>query len=767
MSQDLLVALEAALTDEERAVYDDLVAQLQIPGANVRAIQSQFFAWAGPVVSRIGEKHPGKTWGMLMRKKVAKKQPPAVRPLPEIADVLPYPLGLRLRQLLLANRRRQEGESEPQFPFEVCAVMGVVVRLSALILIRAYVESGRNNAQSNDLIVTKLRAPSDGGWLEVSQRLGKSLKGRGASPLADLVQTALTSSPALDPSVKKKAGGAKTAGAALQQLIKFRNDLVHGEPITDGMLERAMALLELVVRGFAPLATHALRVRHKGKTWSLNGNVPTPVTDDPSLPEDEPCLVPADNAHAPLSLSPLLRFRAGEGAEDVDVDFDELFFLNAGSLQRLSYIGYRAAGQVDGKSLGSYEAFKQFMRKIPTPPMPVDPCLDFSGLMVSHSRLFVGRGTVLAEIAAVVHNRPGQYAVLKALAGMGKSAIFATILQEVTNRTLPESERIETPASAVVRDDDRWVFHFCMPTDGRNSPTVALRSLIAQICDAFSLPRKKWLSHDLEELKDDKFPGLLAAVSGCLEGDSRLVVVVDALDEGFGAEKDSVAACIPTGTYENVLFLLSYRVNQLGENSRVEKELVPVAQERRIQLETADPLAGLTRADVVQFLDKVSGMHGQGAVPVSVVAAVWDAASRDAREGAPAADPFYLRFVANGVQSGSIRLARSETVPESLDDAFEEMWMALPTGRDFLCHRVLLTLGIMREYGDDELFATLFNRTRAAEDRLLPDDVAAVRVKAGKLLVYDGDRYGLFHDRFRTFLVGEQPDPIAEALGTA
>ena len=51
-----------------------------------------------------------------------------------------------------------------------------------------------------------------------------------------------------------------------------------------------------------------------------------------------------------------------------------------------------------------------------------------------------------------------------------------------------------------------------------------------------------------------------------------------------------------------------------------------------------------------------------------------------------------------------------------------------------------------------------------AGERLTPDDVASVRVKASKLLVYDEDRYGLFHDNFRVFLVGEQKDPIAEAL---
>ncbi len=91
--------------------------------------------------------------------------------------------------------------------------------------------------------------------------------------------------------------------------------------------------------------------------------------------------------------------------------------------------------------------------------------------------------------------------------------------------------------------------------------------------------------------------------------------------------------------------------------------------------------------------------------------------------------------------------------------------MGLPTDKDFLAHRVLLNLAIMREMGDDALFAALFNRERPRDQQLMPDDIAVLRVKAGKLLVYDGDRYGLFHDRFRRFLVGEQKDPIAVALG--
>ena len=115
----------------------------------------------------------------------------------------------------------------------------------------------------------------------------------------------------------------------------------------------------------------------------------------------------------------------------------------------------------------------------------------------------MGRGELLDELTGLVVADGNQYIVLKALAGMGKSAILATLLQAVRNQTLDEGQRTPTVADALIRPQDKWAFHFCMPTDGRNSPTVALRSLIAQICDRFELKRKTWLSHDLDELKDE------------------------------------------------------------------------------------------------------------------------------------------------------------------------------------------------------------------------------------------------------------------------
>ena len=71
-------------------------------------------------------------------------------------------------------QRRDEGETDPQFPFEVAATMGVVVRTLGVVALQAYVASGKTNAKLNHQVVDKLRAPSDGGWLELAQTLSKA-----------------------------------------------------------------------------------------------------------------------------------------------------------------------------------------------------------------------------------------------------------------------------------------------------------------------------------------------------------------------------------------------------------------------------------------------------------------------------------------------------------------------------------------------------------------------------------------------------------------
>ena len=206
--------------------------------------------------------------------------------------------------------------------------------------------------------------------------------------------------------------------------------------------------------------------------------------------------------------------------------FDELFFINAGSSERLNYIAYRYARQLDGRHIGSYEAFQDFMKQIPTPPIPKNPWIDYSELAEFHSRLFVGREELFEEVDRFVRERPTPYGILKALAGMGKTAVMAKLY-----------ERYAPKESVKIESGDRWAFHFCMQADGRDSPVVAMRSLIAQICDMSGRDRKPWLSNDLDELKDQKLPAIIGTAAGELQEGERLILAIDALDEGIGEDQ--------------------------------------------------------------------------------------------------------------------------------------------------------------------------------------------------------------------------------------
>jgi hypothetical protein len=754
-----LEAFIKLLNAEEKSRYDEIVVACGRSETDHKALQKDFQHFAIQVHARLSlEDNPAKFWGPLWgevkRAHQPKKVDASAQPLPELAARLPYPLGLKVRQNIEERNLREAGEPVPQYAFNLCATMGILVRLAAMLTIQSYVvRTGAKNAELNKMIVDTLRAPADGGWLAVAQRLSKALEKRDDAPVAKAVASGLNKSVKLqDKTLAKRAKGANKPNQALQELVSFRNRLAHGERISEEELLRAEALLEVAARGFGFLADWQLVVRHEDRAWELAGTMPFPLESSPEeLKEAEPTLMLRAKNDVRLSLSPLLRFRPDAGEEGAgEVELDELFFLNAGSLQRLSYIGYRGAAHADGRSLGSYEAFKEFLGQIPTPPVPANPRLDFSPFYEYHNRLFVGRTEVLEEVASRVADRETGYQVLKALAGMGKSAIMAQLYGK---HSVPAAE---------TRAGDRWAFHFCMPTDGRNSSVVALRSIIAQICDHFGLDREPHLSQDIEELKDEKLPGILALAKQHLGEGERVVIAVDALDEGIGAEKESIPKVLPTFVPDHAVFVVSYRVDDSGENSRVEAHLAHISADNRQVLEHANPLRGLSRANVEEFLTKAAS--GGVQATEATREAVWTASIADTRD---MADPFYLRFVAEGIDSAQVRLDRAETIPASLDDAFEGMWMTLPTDQDFLVHRMLLTLGIMREMGDDELFAALFNRERTRDQQLVPDDIGVLRVQAGKLLVYDGDRYGLFHDRFRRFLVGEQKDPIAEALGVA
>jgi len=681
---------------------------------------------------------------------------------------LPYPLGWKLAYLARAARRVDEGEPQPQLAFDVFAFVSALLRVSAIVLLKSYVTRGGTNADINRNVLKTLgQSLVDEKWRDLARNLSKHLSQRAdATPLDLGLKNALAakgSEPSrCMPSVLKSDQTKGGQFDVLDYLVRLRNWMAHGGRVDAVYIRHAVDMVLELAEHFEPLAEFRLVVRTEKGGFALEGDVPVPLdVIDASLPLDEPCLVPRTGAGSPLSLSPLLRFRPA----DQQVTIDELFFLNAGTLQHVSYIGFRSPSAQNAESLGSYEAFRALMKSMPAPELPENPRLDFTALVSESTRFFVGREDVIAEIEAAVRARPAPYVEVRALPGMGKTSLFARLHE----RNPPREASLDAPQSG-----DRWCYHFCSHVDGRNSPIVMLRSLMAQAADAVGLTqdeRDRYLkdpkSKDLKGLSEELVPAMLAFVASRLEADDRLILVVDALDEGFGAE-ESIASVLPQALPERVVALLSWRVDASGENSRVEAPLRRLSSAARHRVQSANPLRGLTPENVADFISRLRASltearanESQGAPSKALVDAVCAAAYT-----ATGADPFYLRFLAQGAETGTVDLDRVESIPSSLDEAFEETWLALPTRNEFAAHRLLLILAILREPGTDTLLAELLTLERPSAP-LTPSDVAALRIEIGKLLVYDAERYTLFHDRFKTFLVGVQPDPLEQNLAEA
>jgi hypothetical protein len=395
---------------------------------------------------------------------------------------------------------------------------------------------------------------------------------------------------------------------------------------------------------------------------------------------------------------------------------------------------------LDGQKLGTYDSFQKFMAKIPAPPRPKNPVIDFSTFAMDSALMFVGRDEVLLELAEFLEIKDAPYGILKAYAGMGKTAFLANVYNHRnTKGFLP----LKTNKKMI------WAFHFCARFEGRDQPEVCFRSIIGQVGPQLKLDPTDYFDDDLSKFREERLPEFFYRASQALADDEQLVVVIDALDECDLDSDESIAKFLPDFLPPGVRFIVSFRVDDTAGNPVVEDSLGHLSDENQCQFKTANPLDGLTREDVVTFLRKLSTDE---TVPDQTTEHVWLTANTSQR----GADPFFLRFVAQSIRDGRSDLRRPETLPASLEDAFDEIWLQLPDENNFLLQRILLTLALMFDLGDDEFFADYFNHHEVLLGRVLyPVDIAMIRVQAGKLLRYDGERYGLFHDRFRAFLVGD------------
>ena len=682
---------------------------------------------------------------------------------------LPYPLSRKAIDFIQQRFRMEEGEKFPQFPYLLTSTVSLMVRQWAICSIQAYLTVFKGNDPAiNSKIIQSLRAPTDNQWWSLVRELiewmskkgqnQKALKEHTISEFVTTMKALIGSNLNLSPLErasetstysKKNLSKLNNVGQGVKHVLDFRNALIHATKLDDTDVDKASVVLESILEATLPLNRFHLATKVGSTEYLLQGLFPKPI-ESPSWTEsiqDKELVLLMDEQIYLCTISPLMSL-----AQDIESlnDEQEIFFINAGSLNLLKYVGFVNGEHKDGKSLGAYDQFKKYIASIPVPQGTTDrPLIDFSSFVADKTKNFVGRTDVLNEIEECVSTRGGQYCFLQALAGMGKSAIMSRLFQ---------LHPFRSEDGKSIKKGDIWLYHYCMQNEGRDQSITALRSLITQMQFAVKGQEGKKPSMKVDDLKEE-FQRLLNTCQKDLERREgrKVVVVIDALDEASFMDDDSIPSCIPEYIAEHVVFICSYRVDATCTNKRVQNHLQHLPKDKVHVLESAKPLRGLNKENVNTFLQVLSD---DASVSDATLEHVWKASSQDLKD---AADPFYLRFVADGVEKSQYFLKHPETIPTSLNGAFEKMWLSLPPDRNFLAHRLLVTLGIMRDMGDDELFAELFGR-QFPNETFTVDDIASIRRPIGKLLSYDGDRYGLFHDRFKYFLVGEQPDPIEEAL---
>ena len=213
------------------------------------------------MLKRLGEQpNPGPIIGEFSKAYLAVTQKHEALPLEELSRRFPYPLGYTLKTFLDDQKLFESGENVPQFAYDCCTVMGLLVRISATIGIQGYVSIlGGKDAGLNREIVETLRAPADGSWLTLARRLSERLSKEKDPGLAGSLQQALNTKMSLEGSKK----GSIAPAQALEKLVGFRNRLIHGERVQKNDLEEAVDLLLASGQGFR----FSCRIRSVGQTW--------------------------------------------------------------------------------------------------------------------------------------------------------------------------------------------------------------------------------------------------------------------------------------------------------------------------------------------------------------------------------------------------------------------------------------------------------------------------------------------------------------------
>jgi len=261
----------------------------------------------------------------------------------------------------------------------------------------------------------------------------------------------------------------------------------------------------------------------------------------------------------------------------------------------------------------------------------------FDSLIEEYTRLFAGRETAVAQVEQFMAAPTGGYLLIKAGAGLGKTALMASL---------------------VARHRDDLGYHFFSPRVSESlQEAVFLRNILEQMGPWYGLIDPPGGQPEDMRKRYDAFLGRMPQ--------GIRTVVLDGLDEVTGWDLSRyLARRLPAGLH----FILTVR--DTGRDS-VEDYALPAEQVRSM------PLVGLTRGGVEAVLRAAGGGAVQFAEDDGLLDQVLRVTAYDVNRPELGADTFFVRFLAEDAAAGKLGSAELREMPSQMKAYLDRWWKAI------------------------------------------------------------------------------------------
>ena len=351
-------------------------------------------------------------------------------------------------------------------------------------------------------------------------------------------------------------------------------------------------------------------------------------------------------------------------------------------------------------------------------------------LLDERTRDFVGRGYIFAEIETFLTNNLAGYFTVEGEPGIGKSAILAQFVKQTGS-----------------------VAHFNVRGQGITTASQFLEDICAQLITRFGLP---YASLPPAATRDGAFLArLLEEAAARLDDDSRLTIVVDALDEVDGSDREANVLFLPLDLPDRVYFILSRRPTSLAFSVRSPHRVLKLGQEYAEE--------GIQ--DVAEFVLRrataTSGLQSWLAEHKLTPQRFSSELAQKSR-----GNFMYVHYILPDIEKGRYEDLTLSELPVGLEEYYNDHWRRMGMRESPLPRmkiRVVYVLSVVTHPVSRNLIVSFGSDAKTSLDELTVQEVLDDWEQFLHQVRDNGvTRYSIYHSSFRDFL---QDKELVQASG--